>query len=71
MKTTKIKKSVWVPLALAVYAAAMSCFYGPDLISEGRALKFWISVAVEALVVIGVFFALRHKEKLSSRWPKR
>lgn len=66
----KIKKSVWLPLLLAVYCGAISCYFGPRLIEEGRGSKFWISVAFEAVVIIGLYFALHRKEKLSHKWEK-
>lgn len=56
---------------LAIYGAAMSVFFGPRLIAEGLAAKFWISVAVEVVVIIGLFFALRRKERLGSWWNDR
>lgn len=59
---------MWLPLVLALYAAAMSCYFGPRLIAQGMAAKLWISVAVEAVIVIALFFALRRKENLSRRW---
>lgn len=64
----KLKKSIWMPAALAIYAAAMSAYFGPKLIAEGLALKFWISVAVEVIFIVGLYFALRHRERLASRW---
>lgn len=56
---------------LAIYGAAMSVFFGPRLIAEGLAAKFWISVAVEVVVIAGLFFALRRKERLGSWWNDR
>lgn len=66
----KLKKSLWLPPLLAVYCAVMDIYFGPRLIAEGRASKFWISVAFEAVVVIGLFFALRRKEHLASHRTK-
>lgn len=68
MSRRRIRKSLWLPLVLALYAIAISCYFGPRLIAEGLATKFWISVAVEAVVVVGLFFALRRKENLSGKW---
>lgn len=65
-----MKKSHWVPLVLALYFAAMSAIFGPRLIAEGLALKFWLSVGFEVIIVVALFFVLRHKERLASRWPK-
>lgn len=67
MKRRKFKKSWWLPWTLALYAAAMSVYFGPRLIQEGYQTKFWISVGVEATVILLLFFALRHKEKLQER----
>lgn len=60
----RIRKSVWVPGALTLYAVAMSLYFGPRLIAEGLALKLWLSVAFEAVVIVGAFFALRRRERL-------
>lgn len=68
MKSTKFRKSLWLPLALAAYSAIMSCYFGPSLISDGQAPKFWISVGVEFIVVVALFFVLRRKEKLKEKW---
>lgn len=68
MHRKRIKKSIWLPLALALYGGAMSAYFGPRLIAEGLVAKFWLSIIVEVLVVIGLFFALRRKEKLASGW---
>lgn len=60
----RIRKSVWVPAALTLYAVAMSLYFGPRLIAEGLALKLWLSVAFEVIVIVGAFFALRRRERL-------
>lgn len=70
MARKKLKKSIWLPIILALYAGAMSAYFGLGLIAEGLALKFWISVGVEVVFIVGLFFALRHKEKLSNRWNR-
>lgn len=68
MQRNRIKKSIWVPLCLGVYAICMSLYFGPRLVSEGQSVKLWISIAVEVLVVVALFFALRRKERLASEW---
>lgn len=70
MKKSKFKKSIVLPVVLGAYSAAMSAYFGPRLIAEGLAVKFWISVAVEVAVIIGLFFALRRKERLASYWDR-
>lgn len=66
----KFKKSVLLPVGLGLYALAMSLYFGPRLIAEGQGVKFWISVGVEVLFVVALFFALRKKEKLKDKWDK-
>lgn len=56
-------------MVLALYGLAMSLYFGPRLIAEGQAVKFWISVGVEAAFVIGLYFALNRKEKLAANRP--
>lgn len=71
MKRKRLKKSIWVPATLALYAAAMSAYFGPRLISEGQGIKLWISVGVEVVFIVGLFFALRRKEKLNDYWENK
>lgn len=71
MRKRKFKKSIWLPTVLGIYLAAMSCYFGPRLIAEGRASKFWISVAFEVVLITGLYFALRRKEKLSDKWKEK
>lgn len=67
MKRRKFKRSYWLPWVLAIYAGAMSVYFGPRLIAEGEAVRFWISVGAEVLIIVALFFALRHKEKMRAR----
>lgn len=71
MPRRKIKKSVALPVGLGLYALAMTLYFGPRLLSEGQGLKLWISIAVEVLVVVALFFALRRKERLAAQWPDK
>lgn len=68
MARSNFRKSIWLSLGLALYCGGMSWYFGPKLIAEGRASKFWISVAFEAVIIIGLFFALRRKERLKNKW---
>ena len=70
MARKKLRKSLWVPAALALYCGAMSWYFGRRLRAEGLAYKLWLSVAFEAVVIIGLFFALSRKEKLHEAWPE-
>ena len=67
----KFRKSVYIPILFTIYAICMDLVFGPRLISEGMATKFWVSVGIEIIVIVALFFALRKKEKLSGEWEKR
>lgn len=68
----RLRKSVWLPAALAVYAGVMTAYFGPGLLEDGQDVKLWVSVGVEVVVVVGLFFALRAKERYGSwRQDKR
>ena len=69
--SSKIKKSLALPIGLALYCVAMTAYFGPRLIEEGRGVKLWISIAAEVIVIIALFFALRHKEKLKRQWDDK
>ena len=58
-------------MVLGLYALSMTLYFGPRLIEEGLSVKLWISVAVEVLVVVALFFALRRKERLASEWTDK
>ena len=63
-----MKKSVWLPLCLCIYAVCMTVYFGPKLIEEGLSLKFWITAIAELAVIVALFFALRRKERLADKW---
>lgn len=65
----KFRKSVWIPLALVVYAAAISIYFGPDMIASGRKIQFWLSVAFEIAVISEAFLFIRKREKMQKRMP--
>lgn len=68
MRKRKLKKSVWLPLTLLLYCGAITWYFAPRLIADGQATKLWLSLAFELLVIGGIFFAFRRKEKLSGYW---
>ena len=70
MPRRKIRKSLWLPATLALYSGVMDWYFGPKLIAEGQSLKFWISVGVEAVFIVALFFVLRRKEKLAGYWNR-
>lgn len=66
---TRLKKSVWLPIGLALYALSMTLIFAPRLIEEGQSVKLWISIAFELIILTALFFALRRKERLASTRP--
>lgn len=64
------KKYFWLPLCLLIYAVAISLYFGPTLIAVGHSYRLWISVAVEVVVILGVFFTLRHKDKMQQKYKR-
>lgn len=49
---------------LTIYALFMTFYFGLDLLRSGHALRFWLTVAGEALCLILTFFALRRRDRL-------
>lgn len=60
----RLKKSRWLPWLLAIYAAAMAIYFGPQLLADGQYAKFWISLGAEAAAITGLYFVLCRKERL-------
>ncbi len=61
----KLKKSVWLPLCLAIYMAAMSFTFADEWIKSGHALRFYITVAVEVILLILLVIFLRKRENIN------
>lgn len=59
----KIRRSQWLPAVLLLYFAAMACFYGPDMISNGEVIRFTVISAVELGVLYLLYLFLRKKEE--------
>lgn len=59
----KIRRSQWLPALLLLYFAAMACFYGPGMISNGETLRFTVISVVELGVLYLLYLFLRKKEK--------
>lgn len=65
------KRYIWLPVVLGLYGGLMLAYFGPQLLQEGRHVKFWIAVVVEVVLVVGLFFALRRKARLKEQWKDR
>ena len=58
----KIKKYQLVTFLLAVYALFMTFYFGLDLLRSGQAVRFWVTLGAEIIVIVLAFFALRKRE---------
>lgn len=66
----KLKKHQFITILLAVYAIFMTVYFGLDLLKEGQALRFWITLTAEITVIILAFFALRKRDYYRDRRKK-
>ena len=57
-------KYIWLPALLAVYFLGMTFYFGLDLLRQGEATRFWLTVAAEATVLTALVFFLKKREKL-------
>lgn len=60
----KIQKYQFITGLLVVYALFMTLYFGLDLLKSGQALRFWITLSCEVVVIILAFFALRKRDRL-------
>lgn len=70
MKKMKIKRYYITVGLLAAYAIFMTLFFGLNLLKEGQAARFWITLGAEAIVIVLAFFALRRREILRNQRKK-
>ncbi len=61
------KKYIWLPIVLAVYFLFMTFKFGIRLLSEGEALKFWLTVGSECVVLIALYFVLKKRQEYRDR----
>ena len=58
----KLKKYQFVTCLLAIYACFMTFYFGIDLLNSGQALRFWITLGAEAVVIVLAYFALKRRD---------
>ena len=63
----KIKKYQVVTGVLAIYGIFMTLYFGLDLLKEGQALRFWITLSAEIIVIILAYFALKRRDNLRKK----
>lgn len=59
----KIKKYQIIIFLLSLYAVFMAIFFGLDLLKEGNYLRFYLTLGIEALVIVLAYFALKRKDR--------
>lgn len=57
-------KYIWLPALLAVYFLGMTFYFGFDLLCQGEAMRFWLTVGAEVVVLVLLTFFLKKREKL-------
>ncbi|MCQ2246887.1 MAG: hypothetical protein MJZ69_08910 [Bacteroidaceae bacterium] len=60
----RIKKSVWLPALMFIYATGMFVYFLPKNSEVGTTEKI-ITVAVAYAIILALFFMLRWKERLA------
>lgn len=55
---------IWLPAIMLIYLAAMALAFKDDLIGTGRHMQFYITIAVELLVILLLFLILRKRTRL-------
>lgn len=63
----KIKEYQFITCLLTIYALFMTLYFGLDLLRDGQALRFWITLTVETVVIILAFFALKKRDLLRNQ----
>ena len=58
----KLKKYQLLTIIIALYAMFMTFYFGLDLLKEGQAARFWITLIVETIVIILAYFALKKRD---------
>lgn len=41
----------------------MTFYFGIDLLKEGKAVRFWVTLGAELIVIVLAFFALRKRDQ--------
>lgn len=57
-------KYIWLPAIIGVYFIVMAIWFGRDLLASGQYLRFISIIVVELLLLVGLFFSLRRRERL-------
>ena len=58
----KLKKYQILTFLIASYALFMTLYFGFDLLKEGKAIRFWVTLLSETIVIILAYFALKKRD---------
>lgn len=67
----KIKRYQIITFMLAAYAIFMTLYFGLDLLKEGHALRFWLTLSAEIIVITLAFFFLRRRDAIRKNINKK
>ena len=67
----KIRRYMVITGLLTAYAIFMTLFFGLDLLKEGHAVRFWITLGCETAVIILAFIFLRKRDNLRRKRQKK
>lgn len=65
MSKSRIKKSVWIPIAFALYSAVIYAIFVPR--SDASASEIALTIGVNILILAVLFVLYRRKEKMAER----
>lgn len=60
----KIERHVGVTVLMVAYALFMTLYFGIDLLKSGHSLRFYLTAAAEAVVIVLAYFALRRRDRI-------
>ncbi|MDE5774280.1 MAG: hypothetical protein K2H86_07470 [Muribaculaceae bacterium] len=60
----KIKKSVWLPVCLLIYTGIMTLLFARDWIDNGHALRFFLILFAELVIILLLTIFLRKRERM-------
>ena len=66
----KLKKYQIITGVIAIYAICMAFYFGLDLLKEGKAMRFWITIAFETIVIILAYFTLKKRDEYRDQRKK-
>lgn len=68
MKDSKMKRSVWIPLAFIAYSVVIYAYFIPR--SEATSTTIALTVALNVLIIVALWWVYRRKEKLAEKREK-